>query len=288
MAVPEGLACARRRSGGLLLVALAGFLSVRPAVRQSAQILLATTTSTRDAGLLDSLLPVFERQTGYQVKVVAVGSGQALELGRRGDADLVLSHAPEAERALLDSGYFVSRRLVMHNDFLIVGPPDDPAGLRGTSDAAAALRRIRVRRAQFVSRGDRSGTHQRELALWKSAGSAPPVGEDWYLESGQGMGATLQMADQKQAYTLTDRATYLAWRDQLQLVPLAQGDPLLYNVYHVLELDPGRAPRANVTDARALADFFVAPDTQRLIGQFGRSRFGQPLFVPDAGKVDRW
>ncbi len=255
---------------------------------QQHAIILATTTSTRDAGLLDSLLPVFERQTGYQVKVVAVGSGQALELGRRGDADLVLSHAPEAERALLDSGYFVSRRLVMHNDFLIVGPPDDPAGLRGTSDAAAALRRIRVRRAQFVSRGDRSGTHQRELALWKSAGSAPPVGEDWYLESGQGMGATLQMADQKQAYTLTDRATYLAWRDQLQLVPLAQGDPLLYNVYHVLELDPGRAPRANVTDARALADFFVAPDTQRLIGQFGRSRFGQPLFVPDAGKVDRW
>src|SRR6266704_2982563 len=167
-----------------------------PSTVQSKEVLLATTTSTRDAGLLDSLLPVFERQTGYTVKVIAVGSGQALEMGRRGDADVVLSHAPEAERVLADSGYFLHRRLVMHNDFLIVGPAADRAGLRGLNDAVAALRRIAAARTTFISRGDRSGTHQRELQLWKQAGVAPPtgagaragvgVGVGWYIESGQG------------------------------------------------------------------------------------------------------
>src|SRR5881409_3488667 len=184
---------------------------------QSRDLLLATTTSTRDAGLLDSLLPVFERQSGYRVKVIAVGSGQALAMGRRGDADVVLAHAPEAERVLADSGYFLHRRLVMHNDFLVVGPAADPAGLRGLSDAVAALRRTAAARATFISRGDRSGTHQRELQLWKQAGVAPPTGAavgaaagvGWYIESGQGMAATLQMADEKRGYTITDRATYL-------------------------------------------------------------------------------
>src|SRR6266568_6616631 len=198
-----------------------------PSTAQSPQVLLATTTSTRDAGLLDSLLPVFERQTGYKVKVIAVGSGQALELGARGDADVVLSHAPEAEQALVDSGFFVSRRLVMHNEFLIVGPASDPAGLRGMSDAVAAFRRLAERRAPFVSRGDQSGTHQREQILWKRTGMTAPPRDGWYVESGQGMGATLQLADEKRAYTLTDRATYLAWRDKLQLVPMVEGDSLL-------------------------------------------------------------
>jgi tungstate transport system substrate-binding protein len=258
---------------------------------QSREILLATTTSTRDAGLLDSLLPVFERETGYRVKVVAVGSGQALALGRRGDADVVLSHAPEAEHALADSGYLLRRRLVMHNDFLIVGPAADPAGLRGMTDAVAALRRIAAARALFVSRGDRSGTNLLELRLWKLTAIEPPVaGEEggWYFDAGQGMAATLQMADEKRAYTITDRATYLAWRDRVQLVPLAEGDPVLYNVYHVMEVNPRNAPRVNARGARALADWFVAPATQRLIGAFGTSRFGQSLFVPDAGKLDRW
>jgi len=259
-----------------------------PSTVQSPDVILATTTSTRDAGLLDSLLPVFERQTRYRVKVIAVGSGQALAMGRRGDADVVLSHAPEAERVLVDSGYFVRRRLVMHNEFLVVGPAADPAGLRGLSDAVAALRRLAERRAPFVSRGDQSGTHQREQLLWKRTGIAPPTRDGWYVESGQGMGATLQLADEKRAYTLTDRATYLAWRDKLQLVPMVEGDSLLYNVYHVLELNPKNAARVNLAGGRALADFFVAPETQALIAQFGKARFGQSLFVPDAGEPDRW
>lgn len=243
---------------------------------QKPDILLATTTSTRDAGLLDSLLPLFEAKTGYKVRVVAVGSGQALEMGRRGDADVVLTHAPDAERALMDSGYFTSRRVVMHNDFLIVGPAADPAGVRGSTNAVDALRRIASAQGPFVSRGDRSGTHILEQKLWK------PGGGRWYIESGQGMAATLQMADQKRAYTLTDRATYLAWRDRLQLVPLVEGDTLLYNVYHVMEARQGGA------GARALADFLVSPEAQALIARYGTTRFGQPLFIPDAGKPDRW
>ena len=276
------------RTGGLLVAVLAGLLTARPAVRQSAQVLLATTTSTRDAGLLDSLLPVFERRTGHKVKVIAVGSGQALEMGRRGDADVVLAHAPDAERALADSGYFLRRRLVMHNDFLLVGPASDPAGLRGMNEAVAAMRRIAERRGLFVSRGDRSGTHLLEQKLWRLAGIRLPSEGEWYVESGQGMAATLQMTDQKRAYTISDRATYLAWRDKLQLVPLTEGDTLLYNVYHVMEVNSRNAPRLNVAGGRALADFFVSPEAQALIAQFGRSRFGQSLFVPDAGKPDRW
>jgi tungstate transport system substrate-binding protein len=271
------------------LVALTSLLVAAPAASQAGQILLATTTSTRDTGLLDSLLPVFERQTGYSVKVIAVGSGQALAMGRRGDADLVLSHAPEAERALMDSGYFVRRRLVMHNEFLLVGPVADPAGVRGLGDAVAALGRIAERCARFVSRGDQSGTHQRELLLWKRAGGLPPQPRgDWYIESGQGMGATLLLADEKHAYTLTDIGTYLAWRSKLELVPVVEGDGALYNVYHVLELNPKNAPRANLAAGRALADFFVAPETQARIGAFGKAQFGRSLFVPDAGTQDRW
>src|SRR5213592_1487564 len=255
-----------------------------PVAAQSRDVILATTTSTRDAGLLDSLLPVFERQSRYTVKVIAVGSGQALAMGRRGDADVVLSHAPDAERALVDSGYFVSRRLVMHNDFLFVGPPCDPAGLRGMTDPVAALQRIAQREASFVSRGDQSGTHQMEQKLWRVAGIRPPGAGGWYTESGHGMGETLQMTDQKRAYTITDRATYLAWRDKLQLVPVVEGDPRLYNVYHVLELNPKNAPRINLAGGRAFADFLVSPEAQALIGEFGKTRFGQSLFVPDAGK----
>ncbi len=274
----------------LITAAATALLLAGSTVRQADQVILATTTSTRDAGLLDSLLPVFERATGYHVKVVAVGSGQALEMARRGDADVVLAHAPAAERALTDSGYFIRRRLVMHNEFLIVGPPEDPAGVRGVRDAVAAFSRIASSRALFVSRGDRSGTHERELSLWRKGGVSPPAPGAWYLESGQGMGATLQIASEKGAYTLTDRATYLAWRDKSGLAALVEGDTLLYNVYHVLELNPGNAPaaRINLRGGRALADFFVAAETQKLIGEFGKSRFGRSLFVPDAGKPDRW
>ncbi len=286
---PRRIPSGRLVATAALLSALV-FPSVRPTIRQSDQVLLATTTSTRDAGLLDSLLPVFERATGYTVKVVAVGSGQALEMARRGDADVVLAHAPAAERALTDSGYFIRRRLVMHNEFLIVGPPEDPAGVRGWTDAVAAFSRIASSRAPFVSRGDKSGTQERELSLWRKTRVSPPAPGAWYMESGQGMGATLQIASEKGAYTLTDRATYLAWRDKTLLGPMVEGDTLLYNVYHVLEPNPANAPasRINLRGGRALADFFVAAETQKLIGEFGRSRFGRSLFVPDAGKPDRW
>ena len=278
-----------------MLPIAAGLLLALLGAPQRPDVLLATTTSTRDAGLLDSLLPVFERQTGYHVKVVAVGSGQALEMGRRGDADVVLSHAPDAERILADSGYFVRRRRVMHNDFLIVGPPGDPAGLRGMNDAVAALKRLAAHRGAFVSRGDRSGTHQLELGLWRRVSSPPgPLslsgegGRGWYIESGQGMAATLQMADEKRAYTISDRATYLAWRDKVELVPMVEGDPLLYNVYHVMEVNPRNSPRGNTAGARALAAFFVSPEAQAMIAEFGKASFGQVLFIPDAGKPDRW
>ncbi|HLQ59439.1 MAG TPA: substrate-binding domain-containing protein [Gemmatimonadales bacterium] len=282
-------ASTRRLGGTAMLAVLALLVTARPTtLLQQHDILLATTTSTRDAGLLDSLLPLFERQTGYHVKVIAVGSGQALEMGRRGDADLVLSHAPEAERTLTDSGYFVRRRLVMHNRFLIAGPPADPAGVRGLSDAVTAFEHIAGHQAPFVSRGDKSGTHQKELSLWKRAHITPPPPGGWYVESGQGMGATLQLASEKNAYTLSDDATYLAWRDKVALLPMVEGDSLLYNVYHVLELNSKNAPRINVQGGRALAEFFVAAETQRLIGGFGTARFGRSLFVPDAGKADRW
>ena len=276
-----------RRCFPLQWLALGAALAAARLPAQSRDVILATTTSTRDAGLLDSLLPIFERQTGYRVKLIAVGSGQALAMGRRGDADVVLSHAPAAERVLVDSGLLFHRRLVMHNDFLIVGPAADPAGLRGMNDAVAAFARVASHAAPFISRGDQSGTHQMELALWKRAGAVPPAG-GWYVESGQGMAATLQMASEKRAYTLTDRATYLAWRDKVELVPLVEGDSLLFNVYHVLEVDIRNSPRVNAAGGKAFADFMVAPETQRVIGAFGLSRFGQPLFEPDAGKPDRW
>ena len=197
-------------------------------------------------------------------------------MAKRGDAQIVLVHAPEIEQAEVDSGHFVRRRIVMHNDFLFVGPPADPARLRGMHDPVAALRRIVDAKAQFVSRGDRSGTHVFEQKLWKLAGLQPPAPGGWYVEAGQGMAATLQMADETRSYTITDRGTFLAWQSKLELVPLVEGDPLLTNVYHVMEV-PNAAP-----SARALADFFVSAQAQEFIGKFGTTRFGRPLFVPDA------
>jgi tungstate transport system substrate-binding protein len=225
---------------------------------------------------LDSLLPVFEAKSGYKVKVVAVGTGQAIEMARRGDAEVVLVHAPELEQAMVDSGFFVRRRAVMHNDFLIVGPATDPARIRGGRDAPAALAAIARARAPFVSRGDRSGTHLLELKLWRLLGQTPPAPGSWYIEAGQGMGATLQMADEKGAYTITDRSTFLVWQPKLELVPLVEGDTLLRNFYHVMEV-PGAGP-----GPRALADFFVSREAQELIDKFGTSRFGHSLFTPDA------
>jgi tungstate transport system substrate-binding protein len=222
------------------------------------------------------LLPLFEQRTGYKVKVVAVGTGQAIAMARRGDAQIVLVHAPEIERAQVDSGNFARRRLVMHNEFLFVGPERDPAALRGLHDPVASLRRLVEAKAPFVSRGDRSGTHLFEQKLWKLAGLAPPAPGGWYIEAGQGMAATLQMASEKRAYTISDRGTFLAWQSKLELVPLVEGDTLLYNVYHVMEVPNAEA------GARALGEFFVSPEAQTFIGTFGTARFGRALFVPDA------
>lgn len=248
----------------------------------AAFITLASTTSTRDSGLFDHLLPIFQNETGIEVRVVAVGSGQALALASRGEADVVLSHAPEREEKAVAKGAVTRRRLVMHNDFLLLGPPGDPAKVGGLRDAAEACRRIVATGVRFVSRGDNSGTHLLERKLWAAAGVKP--GGEAYVEAGLGMGATLMVASEKAAYTLSDRATYLAFKPRLALVPMVEGEPRLLNPYHVLEVSAASHPRVNHEGARAFAEFLLAPATQARIGSFGRERYGEPLFVPDAGR----
>jgi tungstate transport system substrate-binding protein len=252
-----------------------------PAVKD---LILATTTSTQDSGLLDVLVPMFQDQTGYVVKTVAVGTGEALKMGEQGNADVLLVHAPSSEKELMDKGFGAERFLVMHNDFIIVGPADDPAGIKGTATAAEALQKISDAQAIFISRGDDSGTHKAELKLWDKA-SVTPTG-DWYQESGQGMGATLTIASEKKGYTLTDRATYLANKDTLQLEIMVEGEAALLNVYHVITVNPEKWPKVNNEGAKAFAQFLVSPETQAVIGEFGVDKFGQPLFFPDADKTD--
>ncbi len=262
----------------LALALSAALLPAQPAVKV---LILATTTSTQDSGLLDELIPRFEKQSGYQVKTIAVGSGQAMAMGRRGEADVLLVHSPEAEKALVAEGAGVNRRLVMHNDFILVGPAWDPAGIRSHT-AMEALQRIAAAKATFLSRGDNSGTHAMELKLWKGAGVAFE-GQAWYQQTGQGMGQTLAIASEKQAYTLSDRGTYLAVRKKLELALLHEGDPSLRNVYHVIEVNPARFPKVNAAGARAFADFMVSKDVQARIKEFGIATYGAPLFFPDAG-----
>ncbi|MGI9147255.1 MAG: substrate-binding domain-containing protein [Chloroflexota bacterium] len=250
-------------------------------------LILATTTSTQDSGLLDVLVPLFQQQTGYQVKTISVGTGAALALGSHGEADVVLVHAPESERQWMAQGNGTRRQLVMHNDFVMVGPPDDPAHLKASNSAAEALAKVAAAQAAFVSRGDNSGTQQAEVALWKQA-QIDPTGQPWYVQSGSGMGQTLTIADQKHAYTLSDRATWLAWSGKIDLPIVVEGDRALFNTYHVMPVNPAHFPdiRINAAGATSFADFLVAPATQELIGNFGRERYGQQLFVPDAGKQD--
>ncbi|MDP1831177.1 MAG: substrate-binding domain-containing protein [Geothrix sp.] len=243
-------------------------------------IILATTTSTQDSGLLDEIIPLFERQTGYLVKTIAVGSGQALAMGRRGEADVLLVHSPEAEKALVADGAGIHRRIVMHNDFVLAGPPADPAGV-AKHTAVEAFQRIAASRSLFLSRGDHSGTHAQELRLWKAAGISPD-GQTWYQQTGQGMGQTLAIAAEKRAYTLSDRGTYLALRKQLDLPVLHEGDPSLRNTYHIIEVNPARFPQVNGAGARAFADFLVSKAVQARIKEFGIATFGSPLFFPDA------
>ncbi|HEX9727536.1 MAG TPA: substrate-binding domain-containing protein [Gemmatimonadales bacterium] len=269
----------RAREQVWFVTALVGFFPLFAPTERPDDIILATTTSVRDAGLLDEILPPFERATGHQVRVVAVGSGQAMEMGKRGEADILILHEPAGEAAFVEAGYGIDRRPLMHNQFVLVGPSDDPAHARGTG-AVEALRAIGGAGATFVSRGDRSGTHAREMALWQAAGRAPAP--SWYRETGQGMGATLIIADELRAYTLTDIGTFLAYRAPLDLAIMVEGDILLRNSYHVIRSNPVMFPHVRAEAALALADYLVAESTQQMIGEFGAPEHGRPLFVPDA------
>jgi len=278
---PKGHVTMRRRVLALLVSLIVARLGLLPAEAQRSPVILATTTSTQDSGLLDVLVPLFEKQTGYSVKTIAVGTGQSLALAGRGEADVALCHAPSLEKKYVDEGKLHARRLVMYNDFVIIGPAVDPAHIKGMK-AAEAMKAIGTTGSRFVSRGDNSGTHVLEKALWKLAG-IEPKGE-WYIESGQGMGATLGIADDRNAYTITDRATFLAFGKRVRLPILVEGDRPLLNIYSVLEVNPGNGPRVNTAGGKAFADFMVAPETQRVIKSFGVEKFGQALFVPVAGQ----
>jgi len=249
-------------------------------VEPARELVLATTTSTYDSGLLDAILPDFEEKTGIKVDVVAVGTGQALKLGQAKDADVLLVHAKSREEQFVADGYAPFRQDVMYNDFVIVGPPDDPAGIREMKDAAAAFKKIAEAQAAFVSRGDESGTHIKELSIWERAGVQP--GGDWYRSAGQGMGAVLTMASEQRAYTLSDRATYLARQDDLDLATLVEGDPILYNQYGVLPISQVDAHQDKFAAAMAFVDWITSVEAQALIAEFGQETYGQQLFYPNA------
>ena len=248
----------------------------------STNLILATTTSLQDSGLLDVLVPAFEKASGYTVKTVAVGTGQALTMGQQGNADVLFVHAPTQEQAFMDAGWGVDRRLVAHNYFWIVGPASDPAGISGTTSAVDAFKKIAAAGATFVSRGDNSGTNTKELALWKSAGVTPSG--SWYVQSGQGMGPTLQIASEKSGYTLTDTATFLANQSKLTLSALVKSDTSLINIYSVIAVNPAKWPKVNAAGAKAFEDFVTGTVGQQLIGSFGTDTYELALFNPDAGK----
>jgi tungstate transport system substrate-binding protein len=264
-----------------LLAALVIAMFPAHAAAQRPPVILSTTTSTQDSGLLDVLVPLFERQTGYTVKTIAVGTGQALALAARGEADVVLAHAPALEKKYVAEGKMLDRRLVMYNDFVIIGPPEDPAKIKGTKKAADAMKAIAASGSRFVSRGDNSGTHLLEKSLWRLAGVEPQGA--WYIEAGQGMGATLGIADDRKAYTLTDRGTFLAFQKRVRLPILLEGDKPLLNIYSVMKVDPGNGPRVNAAGGAAFADFMVSAEVLKIIKTFGVDKYGQPLFVPVAG-----
>jgi tungstate transport system substrate-binding protein len=282
-----------RMVGTLVVLLVAGFAS--QASGQVKVLRLATTTSTADTGLLGAILPSFEKQCGCRVHVVAVGTGQALELGRRGDADVVLVHAFTQEQQFVAEGHARERFDVMYNDFVIVGPTRDPARIRGASTAREAFGVIARAQAPFASRGDKSGTHTAELALWKAAGIST-AGQSWYRSLGQGMGETLTAAEEQEAYTLSDRGTYLAMRDRLPHLTVLVGgsrlsdnpDPALRNRYGIMAVSARMHPGVAEELATAFVKWFVSLDTQHAIGAFGRNRFGQPLYYPDSQAYRAW
>lgn len=255
-----------------------------PTTPANPEIILATTTSTRDSGLLDVLLPLFDGQTGYKVKMVAVGSGQALVMGQEGSADVLLVHAPASEIEFMAGGYGLDRYLVMHNDFIMIGPSEDPAKVKDLVSTKDVFTAISNTKSIFVSRGDDSGTNKAELKLWKSV-EITPVG-DWYLVTGQGMGDTLRIASEKAGYTFTDRATFLSMKDSLDLTILFEGDKDLLNIYHIITVNPTLWPNANYKGAKTFADWMVSEETQKVIAEFGVDKYGQALFIADAGKPE--
>jgi tungstate transport system substrate-binding protein len=244
-------------------------------------LILATTTSTENSGLLGYLLPFFEEERGVTVDVIAVGTGQALQIGEDGNADVLMVHARSLEDAFMHAGHGVRREDLMYNDFVIVGPPDDRAGIEGVEQAPTAFAQIADMEATFISRGDESGTHTKEKAIWSEA-EIDPSG-DWYVSAGQGMGDVLTMADEQRAYTLSDRATYLARTlEGTELVILVEGDPILFNPYGVIAVNPEKSPEINAELADQFVDWLISAPTQEKIGQFGVEEFGMPLFTPDS------
>jgi len=246
------------------------------------RIRCASTTSTQNSGLLDTLLPIFEKKTGIKVDVVAVGTGAAIEIGKRGDCDVVLVHAKELELKAVAEGYFVNRHDVMYNDFVIIGPANDPLKIKGLKQAAEALKKIADGSGPFISRGDKSGTHTMELGLWKQTG-LDPKGKSWYLEVGQGMEKTQRIADEKKGYTLTDRGTWLATKDKdkLDMVIVLEGDPALFNQYGVMAVNPEKHKHVKFKEAMELVNWMISKEGQQAIGAF-KDKNGNPLFIPNA------
>lgn len=269
------------RASLILLLAVAFGGCSEDAPKEPVRLRLATTTSTYNSGLLDEILPPFEKKQNIEVQIISVGTGQALALGARGDADILLVHARAREDAFVAAGDGIDRRDIMWNDFVILGPPDDPAGIRGTEDAAIALKKIRDARARFVSRGDDSGTHIRERSLWAKVGGTPK-NEDWYLEAGQGMGKCLIIADEKKAYILADRGTYLAFKDKIDLRVVVEGDPALRNPYGAMLVNPAKHPDVAVGAARKLLDYLTSAEGRKRIGDFRKE--GEVLFHPAGAK----
>jgi len=270
---------------GMLALFAATLMIGNSVQAQQKNVILATTTSTQDSGLLDVLIPMFEKKTGYFVKTIAVGSGQAMAMGQKGEADVLLVHSPAAEKKFVAEGYGVNRRIIMHNDFIVVGPGEDPAKIKGTKSTLDSFKKIAASGALFLSRADKSGTHSKEMGIWKAAGMNPE-GQKWYQQTGLGMGQTLNVTSEKKGYTLADRGTYLALKKNLALNILAEGDAILLNVYHVIEVNPAKFLKVNVAGGKAFADFMVSKEVQDIIKTFGVEKFGSPLFFPDAGKKE--
>ncbi|MBP1719687.1 MAG: ABC-type tungstate transport system, solute-binding protein [Deltaproteobacteria bacterium] len=270
---------------GMLALFAATLMIGNSVQAQQKNVILATTTSTQDSGLLDVLIPMFEKKTGYFVKTIAVGSGQAMAMGQKGEADVLLVHSPAAEKKFVAEGYGVNRRIIMHNDFIVVGPGEDPAKIKGTKSTLDSFKKIAASGALFLSRADKSGTHSKEMGIWKAAGMNPE-GQKWYQQTGLGMGQTLNVTSEKKGYTLADRGTYLALKKNLALNILAEGDAILLNVYHVIEVNPAKFPKVNVAGGKAFADFMVSKEVQDIVKTFGVEKYGSPLFFPDAGKKE--